>query len=211
MHNNSHTLGAFFARILPFFLFTALLFSCASPGPDFGEDGMPAEAMESTAGEPDANGFVWKTEQFADLKMIRYQVPGWNKLSQDQRKLAYCLTQAGLSGRDMMYDQNNRYNLRVRHMIDEAHRNFAGDRSTKGWSGSTRSPSACGSPTESTITTRMPRSPRNAVAPTSSMWSPRAEWPSKPTSWRRSMPCMMPKRPKRWSSMPKRVWSRPVR
>ena len=133
MHNNSHIPGAFFARILPFFLFTGLLFSCASPGPDFGEDGMPAEETESTAGEPDANGFVWKTEQFADLKMIRYQVPGWNKLSQDQRKLAYCLTQAGLSGRDMMYDQNNRYNLRVRHMIDEAHRNFSGDRSTKGW------------------------------------------------------------------------------
>ena len=133
MHNNSHIPGAFFARILPFFLFTALLFSCASPGSDFGDDGMPAEAKESTAGEPDANGFVWKTEQFADLKMIRYQVPGWNKLSQDQRKLAYCLTQAGLSGRDMMYDQNNRYNLRVRHMIDEAHRNFAGDRSTQGW------------------------------------------------------------------------------
>ena len=65
--------------------------------------------------------------------MIRYQVPGWNKLSQDQRKLTYCLTQAGLSGRDMMYDQNNRYNLRVRYMIDEAHRNFSGDRSTQGW------------------------------------------------------------------------------
>lgn len=89
--------------------------------------------MESSAGEPDAKGFVWQTEQFADLKMIRYQVPGWNKLSADQKKLAYCLTQAGLSGRDIMYDQNNRFNLRVRHMIDEAHKNFAGDKSTLGW------------------------------------------------------------------------------
>ena len=62
--------------------------------------------MDKKAGEPDANGFVWQTEQFADLKLIRYQVGGWNKLSDDQRKLAYCLTQAGLSGRDMMYDQN---------------------------------------------------------------------------------------------------------
>ena len=118
----------------------------AQPAPDFGEDGTPAEAMDKTASEPDANGFVWQTEQFADLKLIRYQVGGWNKLSDDQQKLAYCLTQAGLSGRDMMYDQNNRYNLQVRHMLDEAHRNFSGDRSTKGGSGSTLLPSACGSP-----------------------------------------------------------------
>ena len=133
MHNNSHIPGASYTRILPIFLFATLFFSCGSSGPDLGEDGMPSKVAESTAGEPDANGFVWKTEQFADLKMIRYQVPGWNKLSQDQRKLTYCLTQAGLSGRDMMYDQNNRYNLRVRYMIDEAHRNFTGDRKTQGW------------------------------------------------------------------------------
>ena len=132
MHNNSHMAGTFFARVLPFFVLIAFSAGCAT-GPDLGEDGQRAAAIESTTGEADANGFVWKTEQFADLKMIRYQVPGWNQLSEDQRKLAYCLTQSGLSGRDMMYDQNNRYNLRVRHMIDEAHRNFPGYRNTKGW------------------------------------------------------------------------------
>ena len=169
MHNNSHMAGAFFARVLPFFVLIAFAAGCAT-GPDLGEDGQPADAIESTAGEADANGFIWKTEQFADLKMIRYQVPGWNQLSEDQRKLAYCLTQAGLSGRDMMYDQNNRYNLRVRHMIDEAHRNFPGDRNTKGWHGSTPSPSGCGFPTESTTITPTPRSRRSADAPTSSTW-----------------------------------------
>ena len=135
MHNISHNTSGFFSisallLILPLLLFS----SCGETANSaLGEDGMPADSMDVHAGEPDANGFVWQTEQFADLKLIRYRVPGWEKLSASQRMLVYCLTQAGLSGRDIMYDQNNRYNLRVRHMIDEVHRNFEGDRSTKGW------------------------------------------------------------------------------
>lgn len=89
--------------------------------------------IQSTAGEPDDNGFVWQTEQFADLKMIRYQVPGWEKLSAQQRALVYCLNMAGLSGRDVMYDQNNRYNLRVRNLMESIYTSFEGDKSTKGW------------------------------------------------------------------------------
>ena len=100
--------------------------------------------------------------------MIRYQVPGWNQLSEDRRKLAYCLTQAGLSGRDMMYDQNNRYNLRVRHMIDEAHRNFPGT-GTPGVAAVSHLRCGCGSPTEST-TILTPRSRRSADVPISSTW-----------------------------------------
>ena len=169
MHNNSHMAGTFFARVLPFFVLIAFSAGCAT-GPDLGEDGQPADAIESTTGEADANGFVWKTEQFADLKMIRYQVPGWNQLSEDQRKLAYCLTQAGLSGRDMMYDQNNRYNLRVRHMIDEATATSRATGTPRDGSGSTPSPSGCGSPTESTTITPTPRSHRSADVPTSSTW-----------------------------------------
>ena len=89
--------------------------------------------VEKGASEPDANGFVWQTEQFADLKMIRYQVPGWEKLSASQRALVYCLNQAGLSGRDMMYDQNNRYNLRIRDLLESIYTGFEGDKSTNGW------------------------------------------------------------------------------
>ena len=133
MHNNSHTAGGFPTRVLLLILPAILIYGCAEPMADFGEDGQPAVNVETHAGAPDANGFIWQTEQFADLKLIRYQVPGWSKLSDDQQKLVYCLNQAGLSGRDIMYDQNNRYNLRVRHMIDEAHRNFSGDRGTQGW------------------------------------------------------------------------------
>lgn len=98
------------------------------------DDWTPKVALEAGASDPDANGFVWQTEQFADLKMIRYQVPGWDQLSPKQLALVYCLNQAGLSGRDMMYDQNNRYNLRIRHLLEAIYKGFEGDKSTKGWS-----------------------------------------------------------------------------
>ena len=97
------------------------------------DDWTTSVATEKGASEPDASGFVWQTEQFADLKMIRYQVPGWDQLSPKQRALVYCLNQAGLSGRDMMYDQNNRYNLRIRHLLESIYNGFEGDKSTKGW------------------------------------------------------------------------------
>jgi len=85
------------------------------------------------AGDADSDGFVWQTEQFADLKIVRYQVPGWEQLSSSQQALVYCLNMAGLSGRDMMYDQNNRYNLRIRRMLESIHDNYTGDRGTVGW------------------------------------------------------------------------------
>ena len=97
------------------------------------DDWTTSVATEKGASDPDASGFVWQTEQFADLKMIRYQVPGWDQLSPKQRALVYCLNQAGLSGRDMMYDQNNRYNLRIRHLLESIYNGFEGDKSTKGW------------------------------------------------------------------------------
>ena len=89
--------------------------------------------MESKASAPDDNGFVWKTEQFADLKIVRYQIPGWEKLSAKQQALVYCLNMAGLSGRDIMYDQNNRYNLRIRRLLEDIYVNYEGDRNTVGW------------------------------------------------------------------------------
>ncbi len=107
-----------------------MLFSgCTEKGPDF----QPAPAVDAQASEPDEDGFVWKTEQFADLKMIRYQIPGWEKLSDRQQALVYCLNMAGLSGRDIMYDQNNRYNLRIRRLLEDIYVNFEGDRNTAGW------------------------------------------------------------------------------
>lgn len=62
--------------------------------------------------------FEWATERFADIKIVRYQVPGFNELSAKQRKLVYYLVQAGLAGRDIMWDQNYRHNLSIRRALE---------------------------------------------------------------------------------------------
>ena len=88
---------------------------------------------EGYTGEADESGFVWQTDQFADLKIIRYQVPGWDQLSDDQQRLVYYLNEAGLSGRDIMYDQNYRHNLEIRNALEAIYSSYSGDKGTVGW------------------------------------------------------------------------------
>ncbi len=64
------------------------------------------------------DSFVWQAEQFADVRVLRYQIPGWEQLSLQQKKLAYYLVMAGLSGRDIMWDQNYRHNLKIRKALE---------------------------------------------------------------------------------------------
>ncbi|MAQ31412.1 MAG: dihydrofolate reductase [Flavobacteriales bacterium] len=75
--------------------------------------------------------FQYLTEQFADLKMIRYKVPGFENLELRQKKLIYFLSQASLSGRDIIFDQNYRHNLRVRRTLETIVSNYPGDRETE--------------------------------------------------------------------------------
>ena len=72
-------------------------------------------------------------EEFADIKVLRYKIPQWDKLSLRQKKLVYFLTQAGLAGRDIMYDQNYRHNLTIRRALENIYTNFKGDKTTKDW------------------------------------------------------------------------------
>ncbi len=74
------------------------------------------------------------TEQFADLKIIRYQVPGFDKLSAQQKELAYYLYQVSLSGRDIIYDQNYKHNLVVRKALENVvARVSQGDKTSEDW------------------------------------------------------------------------------
>lgn len=92
----------------------------------------PTDNTNNTKQEQPEN-FQYLSEQFADLKLIRYRIPGFDKLSLDQKKLVYYLTQAGLSGRDIIYDQNYRHNLTVRKVLEKIVRNYAGDKSSEDW------------------------------------------------------------------------------
>ncbi|PCJ26528.1 MAG: dihydrofolate reductase [Flavobacteriales bacterium] len=102
-----------------------ILFSC-------GGNEATSDSTEAIVEENDSN-FVWKTEQFADLKIVRYKINGWENLSLQQKKLVYFLTQAGYSGRDMIWDQNYRHNLTIRRSLESIVNNYAGDKETEDW------------------------------------------------------------------------------
>ncbi len=75
--------------------------------------------------------FKFLLEQFADLKIMRYQVPGFEDLSLKQKQFIYYLNEAALSGRDIIYDQNYKYNLLIRHTLDEIVKNYKGNRNSE--------------------------------------------------------------------------------
>lgn len=77
--------------------------------------------------------FKIQTEQFADIRILRYQVPGFDELSLKHKKLLYYLYEAALSGRDMIYDQNYKHNLLIRHLLETIVISFRGDRNTENW------------------------------------------------------------------------------
>lgn len=89
----------------------------------------PVEDKKETTGDD----FQYKAEEFADLQILRYEIPGWDKLSLKKQKLVYYLTQAGLSGRDIFWDQNYRHNLAIRDALENIYTNYEGDKTTDDW------------------------------------------------------------------------------
>jgi len=75
-----------------------------------------------------ADTFEWKVDQFADIKILRYQIPEFDQLSLKQKTFLYYLTEAALSGRDIIWDQNCKYNLLVRKYLENIYRTYKGDR-----------------------------------------------------------------------------------
>ena len=79
------------------------------------------------------SAFNYNVEQFGDVKILRYQIPGWENLSLKEQKLVYYLTQAGLAGRDIIWDQNYRHNLTIRKALENVYTNYNGDRASDDW------------------------------------------------------------------------------
>lgn len=106
---------------LPMLLTASILFSCAD------------QKKEENPKDEVATEFNYEVEQFADIKILRYQIPGFENLTLNQKKLVYYLSQAGMEGRDIIYDQNYRHNLTIKRALENIYQNYAGDKTAEDW------------------------------------------------------------------------------
>ena len=74
-----------------------------------------------------------QVDRFADIQVLRFDIEGFDKLSLSQKKLVYFLSEAGLCGRDIIYDQNNEFNLEIRHALESIVANYKGERESDNW------------------------------------------------------------------------------
>ena len=93
---------------------------------------MIALATTSCA-EQKADDFRWQIDNFDDIKVLRYKVHGFEQLSLEQKELIYYLNQAAISGRDIMFDQNFKYNLAIRRTLEAIYQNYQGDKECADW------------------------------------------------------------------------------
>lgn len=91
------------------------------------------QAGEGPGPEGGNGEFKYQTEQFADIRILRYRVPEFENLTPRQQELTYYLYEAGLSGRDIIWDQNYRYNLRIRKALENIYRTAVTERSGEEW------------------------------------------------------------------------------
>ena len=92
---------------------------------------MTAVAMTACTGTADKGSskeFNYMVDKFADLEILRYQVSGFESLSLRQKQLLYHLSEAALMGRDILFDQNGRYNLAIRRTLEVIYTDYTGDR-----------------------------------------------------------------------------------
>lgn len=116
-------------KIFITFLMVLLLVAC-------GQDQAPVETPQQSTvvvaevvTEPEAQDESGvQVDRFADVQILRFEVPGFDQLPLQQKKLAYFLSQAALAGRDIYYDQNYEYNLRIRKLLSAVVASYTGDR-----------------------------------------------------------------------------------
>ena len=82
-----------------------------------------------TSDHMDSN-FEYSVDKFADIEILRYQVHDFDNLSLQQKTLVYYLSEAALEGRDILYDQHNKYNLTIRRTLEGIYENYQGDKTT---------------------------------------------------------------------------------
>ena len=93
--------------------------------------GLAATMVSCSDKAAEKDGFKYLLDEFADVKVMRYQVPGWDALSLQQKEYVYHLAEAAKYGRDIIWMQNNRYNLDIRRMLENALANYSGDKASE--------------------------------------------------------------------------------
>jgi dipeptidyl-peptidase-3 len=109
--------------------------SSTTPPADTGAAATTTSPDDTTPPAPpeEAAEFKVVADQFADLRVLRYRIPGFESLSLQDKQLAYYLYQAALSGRDMIWDQNYEHNLAVRRTLEAIIKTYSGERSGADW------------------------------------------------------------------------------
>ena len=92
-----------------------------------------AQEMKTAPKATKEAAFDYVVEQFADIRVLRYQIPGWDNLTLKEKKFVYYLTQAGTAGRDIMWDQHYKYNLKIRKALEQIYLTYKGDKNTADW------------------------------------------------------------------------------
>ncbi|MBI3133288.1 MAG: dihydrofolate reductase [Bacteroidetes bacterium] len=110
---------------LPLIFAAVFLSNCGGSGESSGE-------LKDTLTEAPAN-MDWEIETFADVQVLSYDIPGFDSLTVKQKTFVYYLYEAGLSGRDITWDQNYRYNLQIRNALENIVRTYAGDKESEDW------------------------------------------------------------------------------
>ncbi len=85
-------------------------------------------ACDTKKEDTEKKEFMYEVDEFADLQILRYQVPGFEDLAVKQKEYIYYLSMAALEGRDILFDQNNRYNLAIRRTLESVYTNYKGDK-----------------------------------------------------------------------------------
>src|SRR5688572_24771798 len=108
-----------------------ILASCDSPKKVEPAGTEPQKSSETRIVGDD--GKLYQSEQFADLRVLHYYIPGWEKLSARQKTFVYYLYEAGLAGRDIMWDQNCKFNIPIRTALEKIYTEYKGDKTTENW------------------------------------------------------------------------------
>ena len=120
-------------RLLGAIALCICILSCNNNSTNSTANNDSTKVSDTTAAASYDTTFKTEAEAFADLQVLRYQVPGFSQLSLQQKQLAYYLYEASLAGRDIFYDQKSKYGLLLRKTLETAYSTYNGDKNSDDW------------------------------------------------------------------------------